>query len=227
MGLRSIQPAIVQDVCDRCGAGVTSRLTVESSSGYPGQLERLPPGWSLMGRYIAASPHPLEWLLCPTCTEEIERALLPGQPRIMFSADQAATYEGKPDSYIEEPGLDDVPEGAEARGGGVVVAPHPICDIDGCGQEAMIDGLGGRILCVDCAADSLGLPARSPEHVMLEALRSRTAASRARQRQPCEGPLHIAGALGTCSHLGWFTRGDHTVCLPCAKAYDEVVRSGS
>lgn len=50
---------------------------------------------------------------------------------------------------------DDVPEGAEVRGGGHTVSPYPICDVEGCGQRAAVDGSDHRMLCVDCAAEGV------------------------------------------------------------------------
>lgn len=47
--------------------------------------------------------------------------------------------------------VDDVPEGAEARGGGVTVSNRPICETEGCEREATTDGPNGTFLCDDCA----------------------------------------------------------------------------
>ena len=47
----------------------------------------------------------------------------------------------------------DVPEGAEARGGGVTVSNRPICETEGCEREATTDGPNGTFLCDDCAGE--------------------------------------------------------------------------
>lgn len=49
--------------------------------------------------------------------------------------------------------VDDVPEGAEARGGGVTVSNRPICETEGCEREATTDGPNGTFLCDDCAGE--------------------------------------------------------------------------
>lgn len=87
----------------------------------------------------------------PGCNHLMRRHLAPGSECTELDCTCARFCDKAPGEALElEP--DDVPEGAEARGGGVRVAPHPICDVEGCGQEATIDGPDGGFRCVDCAA---------------------------------------------------------------------------
>lgn len=45
-------------------------------------------------------------------------------------------------------GPEDVPDGAQLRG---VVSTQPICEVEGCGEPAELDGPGGSLMCRACA----------------------------------------------------------------------------
>lgn len=167
MTTRTIQHAVVELECDRCHERMRVSLTGPSTP-----YQALQPGWAVItahwriperdGKPHASDRDERDWTVCPSCY-------------LMTIAFLAGAGRDVPPSG----GADDVPDGAEASGGGIEVRSHPMCEMNSCTQVAEID-IGPRMVCAECAAEidharrlfrelAGGLRQKRPEHVRLAA----------------------------------------------------------